>query len=382
MRRAELEQLRSVALAHINRSPGICQDRLAVALGMSAYLSNQSGKCRMRRNRTVIRLLQIMVDAGEIWIAKDQFATDSDPLKCYPAGYIKPKKKLFQCSDRASTECKVYFDPSVVGSPQPTQKCIDYIPTTVQWKSSKPSQQEEPMKRNAQAIEDSVKEAIAHFQRLGKPFSQSAIIDRAKINYGMLAARSELLNLVKSAVAASQPKDAIEAHLQRHAATAKPEAMPVEATEPVNNRSEERSDEAESPHFTTAPKAQALIQMVKQVTPEEVKAAIAPHVQELEAKVADLEQRNRELRQQLAAAQPAYDGYLEGLKADEQHWRDTLQRIDEDMRQLEQDRASVISNLYAVQRLLATKTGEQPAIEFEIVVSTNGNGSTHAHHAA
>lgn len=126
---------------------------------------------------------------------------------------------------------------------------------------------------------------------------------------------------------------------------------------------------------------QAIAELKSATKPAKVAEMKLDRTVELERQVAELEQRNRELRQQLAQArvEPGVDGYLKGLKADELHWRELLQSIDTELSQLQADREAAIKNLYAVQRLIATKTGEEPALEMQIVVSANGNGSSNGH---
>lgn len=325
------EALKRAALAHINRRPGINQDELAVAIGLSNRTRNgiehKGFRVIRSRNPTVKRLIEELSDSGEIWAAKDEFASKNDPLRCYPAGYRKPQLFRVNAGHRSFTECRTYFDPTIVGSHKPTQK------TTF-------TTQERDMKRSAAQIEQDTRAAIAYFQELGRPFTQTNVRDRAGLSQDMLRARPALQEEINRAVAASKPKDAIEAHLKRHAA------------------------KAISGSVSVVPE------------PEDDRAA-------LEARVAELERQNRELQEQLARQpQPQQTiGYLEGLKEEEALCKATLKRIEQDFQrlsdefqQLEDDRKAVLANLLAIRRLISTKTGEEEPIEFELIVSANGNG--------
>lgn len=318
-----IQQQKQAAIAHIKRRPGISQDELAVAIG----LPGRHSRTKKARNPLMKRLIEELVSSGAIWAARDEFAAEGDPLRCYPAGYKKPK--LFRAvGDRSFTECKVYIDPAIAGSYKPAPK------------RNFTTQEEPEMKRNNAQIEQDVRAAIAYFQEQKRPFTQTNVRDRAGLNHEMLKARPALLEEINRAVAASQPRNAIEAHLQQYAAkaTTEPRVTLIDVTEPETDRTAE-----------------------------------------LEARVAELERQNRELQQQLAKQPQPTIGYLEGLKQEEVLCKATLKRIEDELQQLEADRKTALASLMLVRRLIALKTGEEEPIEFELVVSANGNGNGNGH---
>lgn len=339
---AEFEQRCDRALAIINKNPGITKDRLEIKLGIT--------------RDTLDRLLTSLFTRGEIRLGCDRFSGKCSPITRTWAIDYEPgikDSRLFQVA-KAPQPCKVYIDPSVIAAPAPARRRIDDLPTATQWRESVKSTLT-PTPKPAMTQPDPIAD---HLSKLA--FAETQQTSSAK--------RSRFENRDRCRTAIAQMiESGIE--LNRHQ-LCKKAGIPINYF--AGNPAMKKEYDA----------AIAQIVSSKSATPHEPVADLPKTVREetedsaLQHQIEELEQRNRELREQIQAlqSQSTDDLVIQALREDEARLKATLKRIEEEARELEQEKKSAIARLHGVQQAIALRTGDVIQPVFEMVVPANGNG--------
>lgn len=108
---------RAIALALINQRPGITQDSLAIALGMPPRVEYAQGRNRRRFTKGFRRLIEVLIREGSVERRKAQFAGANEAWKFFPAGFQPKKRELFK--PVSHHQVKSWVDPSIKGSWEP-----------------------------------------------------------------------------------------------------------------------------------------------------------------------------------------------------------------------------------------------------------------------
>lgn len=182
MSAATYRQSLEKALQCIQASPGITVRQLAIKTGLPIPPANRD----CRDNRTAERIVKDLEKRGDIYRQRDRFASNHEPFKLYPAGYVEPDKRpLFQPAHHCP--CTTFTVPLDQLS-QYTQKPAMGRP-----------------RQNYEQIVASILQAIEELELQARSFTQQEVLDAAGIRMrNWLGRHPEVHQQVKAAVAASR----------------------------------------------------------------------------------------------------------------------------------------------------------------------------------
>lgn len=305
----------------IQRRPGITLESLGTAIGEPFSHQFRKGRPCQRPNAALKRAVAALKAEGYD-LRQDAYATPRDPWKLYPPDYEPPRKRpLFQkAADSDRLKCRSYFvDPEEVArlaAVVPVRPPIADLPTESRWKSDRPnSLTEEVMSANLskilEAIADAKRQAIANKTYAMPSRNHLAIV--ASVDSSFFYSNTRVAQI------ANEAYDAAVAELEQAKPT--PDAPELEEVEP-----------------TPQPEPVA-------AQPDELQQ-LRDRLTEAERLREAAEERNRELRQQLAeSAQPVATPPAPQIF-------EPLQWLDLQIEQWQQEVETITADLAAAQRKL------------------------------
>ncbi|MBD2019394.1 hypothetical protein H6F43_04245 [Leptolyngbya sp. FACHB-36] len=333
-------------LKHVEKRPGISEPELAVCLGLKPWTERAKKDKAPSKvpNRLLRDTLKQLAEEAVIQYKQDQFATQGEPFKVFPASYKLPQKKRRSPSD----SCRTYTASSEKIRQLTAKTSTKIAPFRLLGKpvitedenmKKKPEKengydllerckQKESGRRSPDSLKEAVRRAIQKMLDSGQPWTLGKVCSYAAVPEDYLHKNADMMQEFGRALSQIQKTLLLPEQLSQPAAK---EAK----TAPVKTEEIEQLQELEEVNRdlrTRLADAEARIQQLEQDLQEAAR---------LQAKIRQLETVNESLRDRIGAIEGSSycsDSQLIACLADEEiRYRLKVKQCTQEIEQLQED---------------------------------------------